>query len=208
MLGERAERGVVVRDDGHGQVARDQVGDRHVPPAEVRGPSDDPVGGAHETGNGESHRDDPVAASVAEPRRDVVDDAGRGLGVGHGIETLPDAGDDAAAEADERTRHGIHLGVDRDGDRTGMRGHRGRGATDAATRDRLPLRHESEFGELRDEGGHGRSVEAREGGQFGARPGASVVDEFEDGGEVAATHPVGVVPGWHALTLVGLICCP
>src|SRR5690606_23863102 len=114
QLGDSAEGCIV--GSGHGVSRRlgNELGDRGIPPPEVRGVADDAVFYAREAGDADSDSDDAVAGleldlhAFEDRRRDVGD-----LDRSWRLQCRePDLADDFAPETDQAHGHGINLRVD------------------------------------------------------------------------------------------------
>ncbi len=199
VLGEGAEARVVVGEHRQADGILNLLRERHLAPAEVRGPAHGAVGGAYEPGDREADRGHvSIAGGGGDQVRDHRgDDRDGRVGVGDAVDGSADAALDARSEADDRGGHGIHLGVDGDDDGARIGLHPGRRPADPAARDRLALAQQSHRLEFCDEGGDGRAVESGERCQFRARGGATVVHVVEDRREVSAADAIDLLPGWH-----------
>jgi hypothetical protein len=153
---------------------------------------DEAVGCPHEPRNGDA---DPDHAHVVTEAVDQVSHRGGGelhglLGTTSGIGGNADPRDHLAAQAHDADRDRVDLGVDGDRGRPAARRDHGARSTHPLGRLRFRFGNESEGGELADKGRDGRSVQAGDARQLGARQagGHSVMHQSEYSRQIVAAH--------------------
>ena len=201
VLRHAAEVGLVADDDRHAerQAGGDEVRERHVRPAEVRGQPDEAVVTAHEPDDRDADAEDaPLVARAG--AQDRVGRGGQGLDRRCRIGDLPRSrhphrAQDRAAQAHDRGRERVDLDIERqDADRVRPRPHHERRPPARARRRRAVLVDEPALRELADERPDRLAVEAGPLRELRARHRAVAVDLAQDGRQVVAPDPLAVAP--------------